>query len=154
MRRTVGLFLAITSLALPAVATSATPTVPRLLHIDVTSEFAVRPATMFFGCCGQFLIGGPGVSSKSFRAHKLGHIRWTTWQSVARGNGLLWINGCNPDCAQGTFTSRPVSITASKLRNGRYTQLLLVYRYRAHVTQDRMTLRRLSGARISAYQWV
>lgn len=125
----------------------------RLLRNDVTTDFAVRPPTMFFGCCGQFLIGGPGVSSRAFRSRSLGHISWTEWSTVADGSGLLWIDDCNPTCAQGKFQSQPVSITASRAVGERYTRLLLVYGRNGGETHDRLTLKRLTDTRIPAYAW-
>jgi hypothetical protein len=67
--------------------------------------------------------------------------------------GLLWIDGCTPNCAQGRFSSRRVSITASRIRDGRYTRLLLIYRLNGRETDDRRKLKRLSGTDTPTYQW-
>ncbi len=135
-----------------AVAGSAPP---RLLRADYTADFAIRPATMFFGCCGQVLIGGAGVSSRQFRSGKRGHIRWTVWTTLgATGTGLLWIDDCTPDCANGTFQSHSVSITATDVRASRYTRLVLIYRFGGHLIRESSALKRLSDTRTLAYDWV
>jgi hypothetical protein len=137
-----------------AAASLAASSLPRLLRMDVSSNFAVRPATMSFGCCAQFVIGGPGVSSTAFRSGRLGHIRWMHWGSArSAGIGLLWIDNCIPSCASGTFRPRPVSIQASRVENGRYTRLLLIYRSGNRQVFDRRKLERLPGMKGPAYQW-
>jgi hypothetical protein len=127
---------------------------PRLLAADVTSNFQVRPASMSFGCCGQSFITGPYVSSKNFRLRKWGHIAWRRWRATgAAGNGLMWLDDCTPNCARGTFQSAPVTIQASRVRNGRYTRLVLNYSFRGRRTVERLALKLLTGASMRVYQW-
>ena len=127
---------------------------PRLLRTDVSSNFAVRPVTMSFGCCGQFVISGPGVSGRAFRSHSLGRIRWKHWASArSDGVGLLWVDDCVPNCASGTFRPRWVSIQAFRVRSGRYTRLLLVYWSGGRRVFDLRKLERLPGVKRAAYQW-
>ena len=38
----------------------------------------------------------------------LTNLSWTSWQSVAFGQGNLKVNQCIPTCAQGTFAKFPV----------------------------------------------
>ncbi len=41
---------------------------------------------------------------------------WSGWGSAtAQGFGLLEIDNCNPDCAQGPYTSYPATVTLSQL---------------------------------------
>lgn len=154
--RKVATFIAVISvIVLGMAATSvAASSLPRLLRLDVSSNFVVRPATMWFGCCEQFVIGGPGVSTAAFRSGRLGRIRWKRWSSARSvGVGLLWVDNCVPSCTSGRFRSRPVSIQASRLVNGRYTRLLLIYRSGNRQVFDRRRLERVAGLKRPAYQW-
>ena len=125
-----------------------------LLREDVSHDFAVRPATMLFGCCGQFFIGGPDGTSQAVAESRLGHIRWAKWEfSGAHGYGTAFINDCKPDCASGTFLTRPIEIWASEVRHHRFTRLGLRYRWggrRRHVVDH---LEQLSSTRGVAYAW-
>ena len=67
--------------------------------------------------------------------------------------GLLWVDNCVPSCASGAFRSRPVSIQASRVVNGRYTRLLLIYRSGNRRVFDRRKLERVPGLKRPAYQW-
>ena len=155
MRKAAPFLAAICVVLWTGAATSLAASLPRLLRVDVSSNFAVRPATMSFGCCGQFIIGGPGRSTTAFRSRRLGMIRWKHWGSArAVGLGLLWIDSCLPNCASGKFRSRPVVIQASAIVNGRYTRLLLIYRSGNHRVFDRRALARLPGTKRPAYQWL
>jgi Glycosyl hydrolase family 76 len=156
MRRAAPFLAAICVVTWTGAATSlAASSPPRLLRVDVSSNFAVRPATMSFGCCGRFIIGGPAGSTSAFRPGRLGMIRWKHWGSArAVGLGLLWIDSCVPSCASGKFRSRPVSIQASGIVKGRYTRLLLIYRSGKRRVFDQRELARLSGARRPTYQWL
>ena len=105
---------------------------------------------MSFGAGGDYFITGPGVSSRAFRSHHYGHIRWTNWtQSQATGNGILWINNCQPACSVGTYLPHTVHIAASSVSQGRFTHLLLVYRLNGRLRHDRRVLMRLG----SSYDW-
>lgn len=48
-----------------------------------------------------------------------GYIKDLTWSSwgtaTAQGAGILEIDDCNPNCAQGTYTGYPATITLSGL---------------------------------------
>ena len=156
MRKAAPFIAAITVMLWAGAATSlAASSQPRLLRSDMTSRFAVRPATISFGCCRRLVIGGPSVSSVAFQSGQLGSIRWKSWGSTrAVGNGLLWIDNCVPTCASGIFQPQKVSIQASRVVNGRYTRLLLTYRLANSQVQDRRKLKRVSTASGPAYQWL
>jgi hypothetical protein len=43
-------------------------------------------------------------------------IAWSGWgQPTAVGTGIMEINNCSPNCAQGTFTGYPAKVTLSGL---------------------------------------
>jgi hypothetical protein len=154
VRRFTVALLIITFALLATGSATAASSPPRLLRSDVTANFAVRPASMSFGCCGQTFITGPHVSSQAFRAHKWGHIAWNRWRSTgAAGRGLIWFDTCHPDCARGKFQSFPASLQASRVRAGRYTRLVISYPYHGQTAVERLSLKRLSGARTLAYEW-
>jgi hypothetical protein len=156
MRKAALLVAAIGVILWGAAGTSVAASLPpRLLRMDVSSNFVVRPGTMSFGCCRQFVIGGPGVSSRAFRSGRRARIRWTRWAAARSfGVGLLWVDDCVPSCASGTFRPRGVSIQAFSVRDGRFTRLLLIYRSGSRRVFDRRQLERLRGGRRPAYQWV
>ena len=155
MRKAAPFIAAISVIVWGGAATSlAASSLPHLLRADVSSNFVVRPATMSFGCCRRFVIGGPGVSSSAFRSGRRGHIEWRQWGSARSvGAGLLWVDSCVPSCASGRFRSRPVSIQASRVVNRRYTRLLLIYRSGNRRVSDRRKLERVPGLKRPAYQW-
>jgi hypothetical protein len=66
---------------------------------------------------------------------------------------LLWVDDGVPSCGSATFRPRRVSIEAFTVRNGRYTQLLLVYRSGKRRVFDRRTLKRVRGMKPLAYEW-
>ena len=51
-------------------------------------------------------------------------MTWTSWNSeVAVGHGTWGYDDCNPDCASGTVTDYPATITFSEPSFGRFTVL-------------------------------
>jgi hypothetical protein len=122
-------FLAFALLAAAVIPAHASPSLPRLLRFDDTSNFAVRPPTLAFGADGGVLVLGPNVSKSDFRAHHDGHIHWKYWNRTdgASGVGTLWINQCRPDCAAGHYSSQPVVVVAANAVNGHYTRVVLSY---------------------------
>lgn len=51
-------------------------------------------------------------------------LTWSQWNNQgAVGRGLVGIQSCNPNCAQGTITAVSVRITLSDVRNGHYTYI-------------------------------
>lgn len=52
------------------------------------------------------------------------HIDWTTWgPSTATGKGTLMLNTCKPNCAQGTVSPVPATITLSGVTGGHFTSM-------------------------------
>jgi len=137
-----------------AAAAGAARSVPRLLSLDVGANFVPHPATISLGCCGQFVISGPRVSSAAFNSGKLGRIRWKQWGSAqAAGVGILWIDSGLPSCGIRAFRPTSVTLYAFGISNGRYTKLLLVYRSGRHRIFDQRTLKRVRGLRRATYEW-
>jgi hypothetical protein len=108
-----------------AVLVAAAPANARPRLHDGASGFKVRPATILVTGDGSGWLGGAGYGD----AGDYGKIRWTKWRrSGARGNGRIFVNDCDPDCAGGTFWSRKAVIRAGRLRKGRFTRLSARYR--------------------------
>jgi ribosomal protein L24E len=54
----------------------------------------------------------------------VGNMTWTSWNSEsAAGYGTWGYDDCNPDCASGTVTDYPATITFSEPSFGRFTEL-------------------------------
>jgi hypothetical protein len=52
-------------------------------------------------------------------------IKWKSWsQTTAVGHGTSNIQGCNPNCAQGTETPVAATVTLSKPRDGHFTKVV------------------------------
>jgi hypothetical protein len=93
------------------------------LH-DGVDGFKVRPAAILVSGDGSGWLGGAGMGAPPDH----GAIRWTKFRrSGARGNGRLFINDCDPDCAGGTFSSWKAVIRAQRVRKGHYTRLSASY---------------------------
>jgi hypothetical protein len=145
----IGLLL-VPSLALAQISSGRPPT---LLSADITSVFAVRPATISFGASADVLIGGPGITQSQFKAGDYGHISWSRWTSAsAVGRGLIWSNDCNPNCPEGTYHSSQVAIRAGDGNSGRFRWLSYTYRTEGHRLHIHSTLRRMPGT-TDAWEW-
>jgi hypothetical protein len=54
-------------------------------------------------------------------------LRWKRWnQTTAVGHGTSDLQGCVPNCAQGSETPVPATVTLSKPRNGHFTKIVEV----------------------------
>jgi hypothetical protein len=105
--------------------------VPHLLN-DSTGKFLVRPATLSFGATGQFVVG-------KLRHHEGHGIRWRRWGTVAQGTATVWIDVSVP-AYLGHFIGCKGSVTASRLRGGRYTRLTVSWRQNGHTKVERFKL--------------
>ena len=105
--------------------------VPRLLN-DSAGKFLVRPATLMFGMTGEFVVGKlPGRRSHG--------IRWWRWGATARGTTTVWIVVGVP-LALSHYVGCKGSVTASRLRGGRYTRLAVTWRQDGHTKVERFKL--------------
>lgn len=138
MRRLSILVASAVCLVLPAAARA---TLPKVLARQTNSGFAVRPASIAYTGDGTGIIGGGDGSS----ARRPGHLRWTTYddrQGVA--TGVVWLDDCEPDCADGTFSGVPVSVHVFAPDAGRFTRLTLKYTYDGQRVVDRRGIRRIA----------
>lgn len=143
-------FLVVVVLALgaPAVAAAAPSKVltQRPHHV-----FQVRPAWISYTGDGTGFIGGADGSGP---AHP-GHLHWghyTRRQASARG--VVWLDDCEPDCADGTFHARPARVHVFRPRHGRFTRMTLKYRYRGHRYVDRRAVHHQPGGDGFPGAWV
>lgn len=127
MRRALGasvvtaLLASAAMLALPAVGSAAR--LPGLLTgMGGKHPFVVRPAVVgFTGDASGFLGGFDGGASDRF-----GHMSWSSWTStVAVGSGAVWLDNCEPGCAQGAFVPYAVKVRTFAPRDGHFTRLTL-----------------------------
>ncbi len=114
-----------------AAAPSAAGTLPRLLTEDFANSFSVAPPTIVVSGDGSALVAGQAAwigrdPNPNHGGSQFGRISWTAWTtSHATGVGVYWLNNCAPDCAQGTYFPHDVKIVASRVRNARFTRLVL-----------------------------
>jgi hypothetical protein len=122
---------------LPAVLTQGRP------------AFEIKPATISYTGDGTGLVGG--ADGRSVR-HP-GHLEWSTYtrrQGIA--HGVVWLDDCDPDCAEGTFTSTPVSVHVFSPAHGRFGRMTLTYTYQGKRYVDRRAIRHYpGGAGFSGY---
>ena len=94
----------------------------------------VRPAHIVYTGDGSGILGGFDGSS----ARKPGHLTWSTWtRTEARGKGAVWLDDCNPDCADGRYTPHAVKVRAFRRVDGRFRRLTLDYRLKGKRYVDR-----------------
>jgi hypothetical protein len=86
--------------------------------------FQVRPEILPLSGDGTVFVGGHGWKARGRRILKFGAVQWTSFGgSEATGLGLLWLNDCQPNCAEGSFRHSSAAVTASAVRGGHYTRL-------------------------------
>jgi hypothetical protein len=110
-------------LAAPAAAEA------RLPAVLTDGLYVVKPATIDYTGDGSALVGGHDGTG----IRHPGHLKWTKYnkrQGVA--DGLLWVDNCLPNCAQGRFTSTPVHVNVYSPGNGHFRRLKLTYNYHGH----------------------
>jgi hypothetical protein len=136
-------------LAVPGVAAARLPAV----LTEHNPPFQIRPATIDYTGDGSAVVGGLNGTGP----RHLGRLKWTTYnQRQGAATGLLWINGCVPDCADGHFSAVRVKVSAFSPHSGHFRRLTLTYAYRGHHYIDRreIHLYRTSGARIWGYELI
>jgi hypothetical protein len=127
---------------LPAAA-SASPFPSLLTNESARHDFQVRPAVVgYTGDSTNFLGGFDGRGASNF-----GHMTWLTWtRSVASGSGAVWLNDCEPSCAQGRFSPIAVRVRAFAPREGHFTRMTLRYDEDGKAIVDERGLRHLPGS--------
>ena len=105
---------------------------PRLLK-DSFGTFAIRPASVVPSGDGSFGVGELG-----------GHLRWRVWNSGrAFGLGTVWIDNGIPNEAQGTFHGFRGSVTAFRVRGGRYTRMTVRWHQNGHKMAQALRLKQV-----------
>jgi hypothetical protein len=138
MRRLVAVLVAPLLLgATPAVASARLPSVLTQLK----PAFQVRPAKISYTGDGTAIVGGYGPSVR----HP-GHLRWTKYtrhEGLARGQ--VWLDDCDPSCAEGTFHPRAVRVRVFASHGGHFRRLTLRFRWHGKRQVDRRRARHFTG---------
>jgi hypothetical protein len=122
---------------------------PKLLTVADGKTFKVRPATVAFTGDGTAFMAGKGSS-----ARHPGRIHWKRWtKRSAKGVGRVWVNDCNPGCAQGHYHPHRGSITATRRRHGRFTHLGVHWRQNKRGQFAYRRLRHVAGNQYAAGYW-
>ena len=126
------------ALVLPAAAVARLPAV----LTQEKPEFQVKPATISYTGDGTGLIGGLDGSS----VRHLGHLDWTRYtrrQGTARG--LVWLDDCEPDCADGAFHPYKVRVRVSSPSHARFRLLTLKFVFHGKHVTDKRQIQHFSG---------
>ena len=104
--------------------------------------FEVRPASISYTGDGTGIVGG----SDGRDARHPGHLRWVTYdERQGVGHGVVWLDDCDPSCAEGTFASTPVAVHVFSPGAGRFRRLTLTYTYRGQRYVDRRMVRHFAA---------
>jgi hypothetical protein len=91
-------------------AVAATPKLPAFSGPPSKTNPTVKPGEIVYSGDGSQFFAGKRTGPR-----KIGKLHWTVWKGTeALGTGYQWINDCNPSCANGTFSSYPVTLKATK----------------------------------------
>jgi hypothetical protein len=107
---------------------------PRLLRDASGIHFAIRPATVIPSGDGTFLIG-------NLYTHRGHPIHWRVWSArKAYGVGTVWIDNGIPNEALGTFYGYHGSVTATRVRGGRYTRMTVRWKQNGRTHREALKL--------------
>jgi hypothetical protein len=124
---------ALVGLLLLAVPAAALARPPRTVS-NVKPYLRVRPATISYTGDGTGIVGGFDGTS----VRRPGHLRWLSYtRRDGRARGLLWLDDCEPSCAEGTFHATPVRVHVWRARHGVFRRLTLSFRSRGRRWLDR-----------------
>ncbi len=103
--------------------------------------FVVRPAQIVYTGDGSGVLGG---FSGTGPFPRFGSLSWSTWsRRQATGTGAVWLDDCEPSCAQGTFHPYAVRVRASAPHAGHFTRLTLRYEYENKEVVDRRAVEKV-----------
>lgn len=122
------------ALAAPTATAASLPKV----FTQLTPRFQVRPPVISYTGDGTGIVGGTNGSS----ARHSGHLHWSRdnhTQGVA--HGLVWLDDCEPDCAEGSFHPHKVYVHVYSPIHGRFRNLTLSYSANGRHVVDRRRLR-------------
>jgi hypothetical protein len=89
-----------------------------------SSGFQVRPEILPLSGDGTAFVGGHGWKARGRRILHFGAIQWTSFGGAkATGRGLLWLNDCTPNCAEGHFQHYSATVIANAIHKSHYTRL-------------------------------
>lgn len=132
-----------------ATPANASAKLPKVLTQLAKHPFQARPAVIAYTGDGTGIVGG--LDGSDARDH-LGRIYWSTYtHRQAVGVGLVWIDDCDPDCADGTFTSVPVRIHAFSPKHRHFRRLTLKYTYQGHAATDKRGIRHYTDGAGASY---
>jgi hypothetical protein len=132
-----GLLVAV-SVSFSCAASSASAAT--LLAQTDSHQFAVRPATVEYTGDGAAFSAGRGGSARNPR-----HLRWKTWGTTAHAVGWTWARNFDCGCSGFEYQHFRGSLTASRIRHGHYTRLVVRTRRHGHVEGFRWHLTRFGG---------
>jgi hypothetical protein len=122
---------------IPRSSTPATdkPTLLGSSTAATQETFGIRPDIVPLSGDGTAFVGGPGWQEHGQRISSFGRIAWASFGgSKASGRGLMWLNDCTPDCAEGRFQHYPAKIQASSIREHHYTRLIVTFKTGSRAT--------------------
>jgi serine/threonine protein kinase len=95
----------------PAKTPSGSPAVP-LTHLTVCTY----PADGCTGFSARYATTKPArIITSADGSGYVENLAWRGWGSAeAQGSGVLEVDNCNPNCAQGTYTGYPATVTLSR----------------------------------------
>ena len=94
------MFVVTSCAAIDAVAMPAGASSTRVVIQPCAGKAEVRPSTFTISC----------ADGNSY----LTKLKWSSWGSTARADGVFTINNCDPYCAAGKFVSSEAVVTLSK----------------------------------------
>jgi hypothetical protein len=116
---------------------------PGVLTQDPHHPFVVRPASIGYTGDGTGLVGGTDGTS----VRHPGHLRWTAYNSrQGIGRGVVWLDDCDPSCADGHFSAFPVAVHVFAPKKGHFTRLTLQFTYNGKHVTDRRGVRHYAGS--------
>lgn len=130
------LLLAALVAGLALAAPAAAAALPKVLT-QARPAFQARPGIISYTGDGTAVVGGLDGTS----VRHLGHLQWMTYnRHQGLATGLLWLNDCTPDCADGAYTPHRVSVHVFSPKHGRFRRLTLSYRDHGRQRTDRRVI--------------
>ncbi len=140
---TAGLLAIVAGWASPVSASGATR-LPGILS-DWMGSFVVRPSSIDLTPTDGYAVTGVG----SF-AHPA-PIKWLSWtQSEARGVGVLWVDTCKINCAEGPELQYGATIRGFIRQGAHFTRLTIDSKYGHDPMQYRMVVQPGFGGKFVA----
>ena len=85
---------------------------------------------------------GTGILGKLPPSGRRGSMHWKVWNSKrAQALATVWLDDCNPSCADGKFHAYSGTVRADRVRNGHFTRLTIRFRFKGHKALDVRALR-------------